>query len=85
VIEHDVEAEDFEAHVVCVILGVHCLLYFGDSGVACDDGLDEHVIDPLLQRLHVMAHLSDGLVGRTQRPLMAFVAVCISLFLPSRD
>lgn len=75
VVDHDIEAKNFEAHVVAEALGV----YIGDGGtkggITSNDGLDEQIVDLLLQLLDIVAVLSELGVDRGEGPLVADVHV----------
>ena len=78
-VEHDVEAKHFEAHVVCEVLGVDGGDGGAESGVAGDDGLDNNVVDVLLEQLDVLALAGDMLEDGSQRPLVPHVHVLHAL------
>ena len=72
---HHIEAQHLEAHVVAEIVVVDV----GDRGtqsrVAGYDGLDQQVVDALLELLHVVPVLGDLPIDRGQRPLVPDVHI----------
>lgn len=59
VVQHDIESEYFEAHVICIIVWMDCLLDLGKGRIAGDHCFDDDVVDPSLESVHIVAHLFD--------------------------
>lgn len=77
IIHHDIEPEELKAQRVLVILRRQLFVLFGQEGFACDQSLDDYIINVLLQPIPkllplLLIHLVPE--GR-ERPLMTFFFV----------
>lgn len=72
-VEHDIEAKDFKAHVIAEVVRVHIGDWGRQSGISCDDGFDQEVVDTLFELVHIMTFCLQSLVNWSNWPFVAHV------------
>lgn len=70
-VDHDIDAQDVEAHVAILIIGLGELVLMAHQRLPKHYRLDEDVIDSFLEALHIETVFTDILQHRAHRPFVA--------------
>lgn len=75
-VQNHIKPKNLKAHVIGKVLRMTALLKSTQVWIPCDNGLDQHIVDSLLDLFTVVAQLVQSLINWREGSFVAFVALC---------